>query len=570
MRRALLFLAILLSFGVVVEAQSSGLPLPPDLDQEKARLVSLNDELRNYANLHDTYIDLAAVGNEASVPLLLERLRKDYGAGERYPPSGSELGFDCAQVHLIDALRSITNTDQGVFYPRWEAWWKANQGLPRHRWILDGFRARGLPAAEPVDERFGLALMDEMGRYDDFRALNAERLLGQLPKEQRVQLVAQASSSQARFLLLGAIKVLGRIADDGQENILRQLASDSDLEIRRKALTVLNDHLRDSFSPSPALPVTLGSIDWSNSVRNLCFLGDLLVAVSNDGEVRAFDIHTLRTAWTRRVFAGAAYQLAAVGDYVFIANREGELVSLDMRGNVVWQKEATGNPDEIRRILWSPDGLLLIRIHSLERLDPETGATKLKLIPSGSILDADATGSHGFFVDEYGLHPIQDNLTKKYSISNALGVSVGDASVCVTSSDITAGNVTCFASDTVSPQWSRPIAPNGTWGHAVAPVRDGTRLLVSTDEDLTAFDAGDGKLEWTSKGGQEAQDTIVPTEFGLLIRNNRYTLELRSPTTGEVLRLWPQIHGVAQLAVKSPFVVVTNFDGAIWLVNLKD
>ena len=78
MRRALLFLAILLSFGVVVEAQSSGLPLPPDLDQEKARLVSLNDELRNYANLHDTYIDLAAVGNEASVPLLLERLRKDY------------------------------------------------------------------------------------------------------------------------------------------------------------------------------------------------------------------------------------------------------------------------------------------------------------------------------------------------------------------------------------------------------------------------------------------------------------------------------------------------------------
>ncbi len=54
--------------------------------------------------------------NEETVPLLLERLRQDFWASEPSHPSGTGMALDCAQVHLIDALRAIINTDQGMFY----------------------------------------------------------------------------------------------------------------------------------------------------------------------------------------------------------------------------------------------------------------------------------------------------------------------------------------------------------------------------------------------------------------------------------------------------------------------
>jgi hypothetical protein len=119
-RRTLGFIAIL----VFITPTAFGQLAQPGPEREKASFAQFHNELRKYAHLHDTYIGVAPIGNEETVPLLLKRLRQDFGASEPSHPSGTGMAFDCAQVHLIDALREITNTDQGMFYPRWAAWWE--------------------------------------------------------------------------------------------------------------------------------------------------------------------------------------------------------------------------------------------------------------------------------------------------------------------------------------------------------------------------------------------------------------------------------------------------------------
>jgi hypothetical protein len=145
----------------------------PGPDREKASLAQFHNELRKYAHLHDTYIGVAPIGNEETVPLPLERLRPDFGASEPSHPSRTGMAFDCAQVHLIDVLREITNTDRGMFYPRWAAWWEKNHSLPQRQWMLEGFAAEGLHAVDLVNERFGLELIEQMGRNHDYHSFNA-------------------------------------------------------------------------------------------------------------------------------------------------------------------------------------------------------------------------------------------------------------------------------------------------------------------------------------------------------------------------------------------------------------
>ena len=207
-------------------------------------LEQIHDHLRKYSGLHDDYLYAATLGNEETVPLLLQRFRLDYGPLEPAPPPGTIPGFDCSQVHLVDALRSITNTDQGMYYPRWAAWWEANKGSSQHRWILDGFGAEGLHVVEPLDERFALELIEVMGRGPAYRILNAKRLLAVAPPEQRAGWLVYASGSEQRFRRLGAIVALTQIDTVGHDDLLRKLATDSDLEIRQNAIAALDNRPR--------------------------------------------------------------------------------------------------------------------------------------------------------------------------------------------------------------------------------------------------------------------------------------------------------------------------------------
>jgi hypothetical protein len=571
MRKPLTSIVMLVFSAVTAFAQTPYVDeKSPNQVRKTAALESLHDILRNHSNLHDEYAEIAAIGNEESVPLLLERLRLDYGSSQRGgDPSGIGVGFDCAQMHLVDALRAITNTDQGMYYPRWLSWWDANRGLPQQRWIHDGFALKGFHVVEPVDEQFGLELIELMGHDRGYLNFNARRLLADAAPEQRAKWAARSSESTQRYSRLGAIQVLSVYGIEGQDALLRRLADDSDLEIRRQALTRLNDHLRASLSAAPGNARILRGADKDNWIRGVCFSNDSLVVAFRDGGVEAFDTRTLTKLWTRRVFSGAGDQVLVVRDRVFLAAQEGDVIALEQHGKVVWRRETDDERNEIRRLISRGDEIVLIRLNSIDQLDINTGATKSTIPSDGLIRDADSTYKSGFFVDGRGLRSFGDVAGPEHQLSHALGVSVSKQSVCVTSGGAE-DRITCLAPDTLSVQWTRPIGKHGTWGHGVAPMQNGSQVFVPTDNDLTAFDASDGSMRWTAYGGQESHGTTVPTDYGLLVQSITYKLELRDLQTGEVRRVWPQIPGVARLAVDRQFAAVADLDGGLWLINLRN
>jgi len=570
MRRPLTSLAIFAFSAVTAFAQTPYVDeKSPYQVRKTAALAQLHDSLRKHSNLHNEYFEIAAMGNEESVPLLLERLRLDYGSLQRGDPSGVGVGFDCAQVHLVDALRAITNTDQGMYYPRWLSWWEANRGLPQQRWIHDGFAAKGLHIVEPADEQFGLELIEIIGRDRGYLNFNARRLLADAAPEQRAKWAARAAESGQRYDQLGAIQVLSLFEIDGQDALLRRLAGDSDLEIRRQALTKLNDHLRTSLSAVPGNARILRRADKNNWIRGVCFISDLLVVAFRNGVVEALDTRTLSKLWTRRVFSGAGDQVLVVRDRIFLAAQEGGVVALDRRGQVVWRRETDDERDEIRRLVSRGEEIVLVRLNSVDQLDVNTGATKSTIPSDGLISDADSTYNSGFFIDGRGLRSFGDVAGPEHRLSHALGVSVNEQSVCVTSGGAQ-DRLTCLAPDTLSVQWARPIGQHGTWGHGVAPIQNGSQVFVPTDNELTAFDASDGSMRWTTYGGQESHGTTVPTDYGLLVQSITYRPELRDLQTGEVRRVWPQIRGVARVAVHCQFAAVADLDGRLWLIDLRN
>ena len=216
--------------------------------RDPGTLPQLHEVLRNVPEPHDAYVRAVDIGDEGTVPLLLTRFRLDYGASEPKEVPGTVRGMICTQVHLIQALQSITNTDQGDYYPRWAAWWEANQTFPRQKWIIDGFAAGGLHPVDPVDERFGLELIEALASQRFYYRPNAERLLRSVPSRTRVKWVALAATSGERLRRLGAIADLSQIDQTGFEDVLRKLAADTDMEVRRHALTALNARLASSPS----------------------------------------------------------------------------------------------------------------------------------------------------------------------------------------------------------------------------------------------------------------------------------------------------------------------------------
>lgn len=566
MRRPLTSIVILFFSAATAFAQTPSVAKNfPSQAWKTAALQRLHDTLRNRSNLHDEYLEISGIGNEESVPLLLERLRLDYGSLQHGDPSGVGVGFDCAQVHLVDALRTITNTDQGMYYPRWLSWWEENRGLPQQRWIQDGFAAKALHVVEPVDEQFGLELIELIGQDRGYLNFNAKRLLRDAPPEQRAKWAARAAESDQRYSQLGAIQVLSLFEIDGEDALLRRLTDNSDLELRRQALTRLNDHLRTSLSAAPGNARIVREAEKDNWITGVGFFGDLLVAVRN-GKVEAFDTRTLGKLWTRQVFSGAGGRVLVVRNRMFLGAQEG-VIAIDQRGKVVWRREAYDEVNQLRRLISRGDEIVLVRLNSLDQLDINTGAVKSTIPSDGIIRDADSTYKSGFFVDGRGLRYFGDAAGPEYRLSHAIGVSVNEQSVCVTSADY---RITCLVPDTLAVQWTRPIGANGTWGHGVAPIQYGSQVFVSTDNELTAFDASDGFMQWTSYGGQESHGITVPTNYGLLIQSITYKLELRDLLTGEVRRVWPQIPGVARVAVQGQFAAIVDIHDGLWLVDLSN
>jgi hypothetical protein len=131
---------------------------------------------------------------------------------------------------LIDALKSITNTDQGMWYPKWALWWEANQNLPLRQWKLNGFADAGLQVADPVDQRFALELVEAIGRKSpEYLSRNAKILLSEAPHEMLNAWIKLAASSERRILRLGIVRYIGQSKQ--YIAFLQHLKNDLDPEI---------------------------------------------------------------------------------------------------------------------------------------------------------------------------------------------------------------------------------------------------------------------------------------------------------------------------------------------------
>jgi hypothetical protein len=535
----------------------------PRFLHEPDTLPELHEVLRNSREPHDAYLRVRGIGNEGTVPLLLRRLRLDYGASEPMEVPGKVRGMICTQAHLIDALREITNTDQGYYYPRWAAWWEANQTFPRQKWIIDGFAAGGLHPVDPVDERFGLELIEALASQRFYYRPNAERLLKSVPSETRLNWVALAAASGERLRRLGAIDDLSQIDQTGFEDLLRKLAGDTDMEIRRRALTVLNRRLASSPSVQPPGGGRFCRVEPGTgeeiAVESVSFAGDMLI-VGYRNRVRAFDTQTLRELWNQRTGDGIGEIVLAAGQQVILASRYGALLALDMRGTVHWSRPADDqmwtdeNANEVTHLFRHGDEIIVVRWHTLEHLDPNTGATKSTYQAQGYITGADATETSMCFVDGSGLQCLNGGNLK---LAKGHGVSVSRDQICTVSGDGNDQHLACLSARTLSELWTRPFfILDGI------PVQDGLRVFVDTFGGLTALRSADGSILWAINSGNTGR---LPTEYGLLTQDSR--LELRDSQTGELRRVWPQVHGT-NVAVHGKWAAIADFD-VVWLLDLS-
>jgi hypothetical protein len=229
---------------------------------EAQRRALLHRDLQVASDPHDVYIDLIGLADETSVPLLLERLRRDYGAAgppQPAPPralpatptafplpamvdataNSYVAGFVCTQAHLIEALESATNASRGMYYPAWHAWWEANRTQPRHQWIRDGFAAMEMHVVIPVDERFGIELLSFLPRDGDGRVINAVRLLHDVPTDTLAGWIEQMASSTSASLRRGAAASLRFFDIPARVRLLRALAADADDRVATTARQIL-------------------------------------------------------------------------------------------------------------------------------------------------------------------------------------------------------------------------------------------------------------------------------------------------------------------------------------------
>ena len=231
-------ICVLVWAGATLAAQAQDPKL--ETGNESATLRVLHERLRHpEGDSHDDYLLACGVGNEKTVPLLLERFKHDFGFPEPPPELGQKFGFVCTQVHLVDALRRITNTDQGLFYTRWAKWWDANKDFSVDRWVRDGFVERGLHPSNPVDDRFAMELIETLTDERQFVVINASVLLRQAPHGKRMEWLDAAAWSGQPKRRMGALWFLENILKAGREDLIRKLATDPVPEVREKADAVL-------------------------------------------------------------------------------------------------------------------------------------------------------------------------------------------------------------------------------------------------------------------------------------------------------------------------------------------
>jgi outer membrane protein assembly factor BamB len=538
--------------------------MPPD-----QRRALLHASLRANREPHDIYINVMALADETTVPLLLERFRIDHPMAapkpepepapeptrvDSFPYSIGPVGhavnrstryipaFSCVQGHLVDALSYATNTNRGMYFPDWKAWWDENQHKSRREWIAQGFKEAGLSPSDPIDEQFGLDLIGLLAQPRGHLPINARRLLETVSAADRLAWIEKAARSDQNARRLGAISALRDLHPAGHEDLLRTLTADTDAEVRVSALSTLNARLRQRLNRQKRLVRVNGRYE-PLSYAPLAVTDDLIVTAGNHG-IEAFDARSGRRRWRNPSMGG---RLAIVNGRVMAATN-GQLVGFNPQGTVAWRVLAGGDErdrdrERVRRLFAIGDHLGVLRAGRLEWRDPDTGLV-VHAVADRTIPDADATGRTVYALVNDQLQKMVDGrVLARRDVPRGIGVSVRDNTVCVlrrTGGEMTpSAEVACYDAESLAPRWARPAPSPGTGGHDVAPVQSASHVYVRSKRHLSAFRRDDGAPLWADRAGQEVFGTLMVTPLGLFAAGPDSRLELRALDSGEVLEIWP-------------------------------
>ncbi len=520
---------------------------------------------------HDIYLALGGYGNEETAALLIKRLHP-------MPPEAKNPyfgGFVCTYWHMLDALKEITNTHQGSYYEGWARWWQVNQGLSQRQWILNGFAAEGLRVSDPVDETFALQLLNVLGnapKSPGYLVANAKRSLKASPENLRLGWVRKAAASDQAALRLGAIRDMVSIDTTGFEPLLRQLTKDADATVRYEALAALNDRLSKTLVDRSGSAQPLLQTTEQNRISSVAISDGLVVVSLREGELHAFDAQTRRTLWVKKLDRYTGEHILVDKDRIILSDRIGSALALDRTGRVIWRRTSKDDSgqNEIHRILKAGDDIVLMRRKSIEKVDRNTGATKLLASAEDIIHDADSDGTSVWFLDEKsGLHAFNENSSNWTPVADGLRLFTMPDLLCIATAG-SGARIGCLKPHSISLQWEQPIADPKDWVSASALLAYDTSLLLKTSHDLISFAKSDGTVLWKVPE-RTGLDRLASTPFGFLSSNFHYELELRDPETGEVRKIWDNLTGI-RLAVDGSWAVASGSRSGdsetLWIVDL--
>jgi outer membrane protein assembly factor BamB len=584
-----LAMAVAFTWGCAAHPSVRAVPMYGAGLSDEAYREQLQAALRGRGDAHDTYLEVARLANETTVPLLLARFQREFpsAAPAAAAPSTSidpapysvgpvgpvvarfVVGFDCAQGHLVDALTFATNANHGMYYPDWQAWWTENQHKARREWIAQGFKEAGLSPSDPIDEQFGIDLIGLLPDTHRYLVVNARRLLETVPVADLGVWIEKAGRSPQAHHRLGAASALLRLEPAGHEGLLRVLTADADADVRQAALHALNARVRQR-PDHQATAFLVRKPTTPNDFSPVAVDDDLLVA-GGGHSIQAFDAHTGRRRWRNRSLT--ARSLLILSGRIVATHGDGALAGLDARGKISWRWPERHAGEFVYRLFAIDRDLGVLYHGRLEWRDPDTGRIVHELTADG-IRDADASGRTVYVLMRDELQKVVDGrVLARREVDRGSGVSARDGLVCVIGGELSSSKpaaLSCYDADTLALCWARPVAPNEADGHRAAPVLSASRVYVPSTEQLTVLRLVDGSPLWTDGSFRPQWFDLLVSSWGLSAVGPDGRRELRDVDTGEVAAVWPVKAGHIVMAPSGRVFAFGGEDGSVWILRPPD
>jgi len=521
--------------------------LPNDLQPPPARslptadrLAALHDALTRPGDPHDVILEIGRIGDPTSVPFLIDALAK-----QGTVPREGLYGVICTRGHVLDALQAITNHDAGPNAEDWRPWHETNKDKTQQQWIKEGFVEHGLPVSDPADDAFVTALIraSDPNYQPHFLQTNALRTLRTVPSDTVVRLAKVLSGSRESADRRATVAALEKVDDTGRLDVLRDLTTDSDVDVAENALRTLNEALRSSLSPSAA--ETVWDIRLASPGVHVLNVLDSHTVVLGIGDVAGFDLVTHKITWTYPTSHGVQSNAVRIGNRLYFVSNDRVLHCISVDGKPVWSKPLTSHPDwgTVGPAILAAGGRLFIpddKSVYVATPDGQIQKYAMGVYVSRSLVQGrrrvfSAIHNGPLLVfDDSTQPPTRVNTGLKTAALSAFG----DA-VCVVSFG-PAHQIQCLDQDSLRELW-RAELPNELGGYQQLE-QDEENVYVLAQGRALAFNVASGKRLWATNEFR----SFAPFKLllgVLLTQNSDFALEWRDRSSGEVIAAWEKQNG---------------------------